>query len=110
MTDGPCAEIYDSSRLFRESFNHVVESEPETPAVMIEGQRERDCNAEQHPQGRFVLGAQHQQAQKTDDKNHKFTHHDVHENGANEKPFLPLEDRLAVFAVVLDMEGTVDYG
>jgi hypothetical protein len=56
----------------------MVESQPQTPAVMKETYRKDDRYDEEDDQHGAVFRAKYEEANETDEENHEFTHDDVH--------------------------------
>jgi hypothetical protein len=93
--------------IFRQRLDEVVETQPETPTVVIKGDREDQSDDKQHNQHTLVPRADHQQTKEAKDEDHQFGYDHVRQNCAHEKPVFAFEKRLATGAMMPDMERAV---
>src|ERR1051326_3957922 len=90
--------------VLRQRLDNEVKTEPQTPTVMIERDRDNEGHDEQHHQHTLVIRAQNQQTKEADQQDCKLRRHHVRENCADEKPVFALEQRHAGRAVMADAE------
>ena len=81
-----------------------VEPEPQAPTVMIEKNRKDQGHHEEQDQHVAVVGPDNQQEKEADHKDHELRRDHVREYRANKEPFLALEKRQAVRAMMPDVK------
>ena len=94
--------------VFRQRLDEVVETQPETPTVMIKGDREYQRHDEQKHQNTFVVGADHQQHEEAEDEDHQLRNHHIRQDRTDEKPVFALVKRQTLGAMVPDVERAFD--
>ena len=90
--------------VLRQRLDDEVESEPQTPTVMIKKHRKDQRHCEQQHQHMTVVRPNNQQEEKADHQDHELRRDHVREDGAHEKPVFTLEQRQTMRAVVPDMK------
>jgi len=93
---------------FGQRLDDVVESQPQTPTVVIESDGENQRHREQQHEHILVFRADNQQTEKADQEDHNLGSDNVGENRTNEEPILTFEERHAVRAMVPNMERVRD--
>jgi len=90
--------------VLRQRLDDKVESEPQTPAVMVKKYWKYQRHHEQQDQHVAVVSTHNQQEKETDHEDHELRRDHIREDGAHEKPVFTLEQRQTVRAVVPDMK------
>ena len=90
--------------VLRQRLDDEVESQPQTPTVMIKKHRKDQCHREQQHQYVTVISPDNQQEEETHHEDYEFCRNHVREDGAHEEPVFTLEQREAMRTVVPDMK------
>ncbi|PYS69529.1 MAG: hypothetical protein DMF69_16755, partial [Acidobacteria bacterium] len=77
--------------ILRQTFDGVIKSQPKTPTVVIEGEREDYGDSEQDPQHSIVVDTEYKQTEKADRQDKEFGRHDICQDGSYEKPLFAFE-------------------
>ena len=97
--------------IFGQRLDQVIETEPQTPTVVIKGDGEDQRHDKQDHQYALVFGSDHQQTKEAKDQNHQFRDDHIRQNRSYEKAVFAFEERQANRAMMPDMERTVhDFG
>jgi hypothetical protein len=91
-----------------QSFDHVIESQPQTPTMMIQSQRTSDAKHEQNGQDSLLAQIGEEQTKKVNDQNQRLGSYYVRHDRAHEKAFLAFESYVAGSAVRFDIEGFLE--
>jgi len=89
----------------RQPLDQVIQSQPQTPTVVIESERKTDSNYEQHRQHRLLVQMREEQAEKVNDEDADFGRDHVRHDRADKKAFFAFEGHIAGGAVNSDIEG-----
>jgi hypothetical protein len=95
--------------IFRQRLNQIVETEPEAPTVVIEGDREDQRDDKQHHQNALVLSAYHQQHKEAVEEDYQLRYDHIRQDCTHEKAVFAFEERHAIGTVVPDMKRAFDY-
>ena len=94
--------------VFRQRLDEVIKTEPQTPTVMIKGDREDQRHDEEKHQNTFVFGADHEQHEEAEDEDHQLCYHHIRQDRAHEKPVFTLVKGQTFGAVMADVERALD--
>jgi len=94
--------------VFRQRLDEVVKTEPQTPTVMIKGDREDQRHDKQHHQDGFVFRAYHQQHEEAVDEDYQLRDDDIRQDCAHEKPVFAFEEGQAIGAMMTDVKWALD--
>lgn len=86
----------------------MIQSQPQGPGVMIEGQGKSESNAEQNGQHRAIVDVRKQDARQVGAEYESFRGDDVRHDGADEKAFLALENHATEITAMFEVEGPLD--
>ncbi|HKG97582.1 MAG TPA: hypothetical protein VKA97_07200, partial [Pyrinomonadaceae bacterium] len=81
-----------------------VETEPQTPTVMIKRHRKYQRHHKEYDQDIRIIRADNQQAKETNEKDNELRRDDVCQNRAYKKAVLTLKKRHAMRAVMPDVK------
>ncbi len=76
--------------------------------MVIESYREEECYDEEGHQDSLITGTDHHQPNEANGQNNKFGCHHIGQDSSNKKPFLTLEERTTIGAVVFYTERSLD--
>src|SRR5690242_17584393 len=99
------AVVTREGRVLRQRFNDEVETEPQTPTVMVERDRKNQRHNEKNDEHPVVIRAENQETKETDEQDRKLGRNHVCEDCANKKAVFALEQRHADRAMMPDTKG-----
>jgi hypothetical protein len=82
----------------------MIETQPQTPAMMIERQRKGGAKNKENSQQGLLIKIREQQTKKVDHQDQNFRRYDVGHDRADKKAFLTFEDDSACIATGPEIE------
>lgn len=93
--------------IFWQRLNQIIETEPQTPTVVIERDREDQRHNKQDHQYALVSCTNYQQAKEAKEQDHQFGYDHIRQDRAHKKAVFTFEKRHANRAVMPDTERAV---
>ena len=94
--------------VFRQGFDEEVEAQPQAPTVVIESNRENQCQYEEQDEDAFVISPHDQEEEEANQQDHKLGGDDVGQDCADKEAVFPLEKGHAVRTVMADLKRMVN--
>jgi hypothetical protein len=95
--------------VFWKSFDEVIKTQPETPTVMVERDREDKGDYKQNYKDSLIIRTNYRQPDSAGYEDQEFSGNYVGQNGSHEKPLFAFKDRATDRAVMSYSKGSVDY-
>ena len=97
--------------IFGQRLNQIIETEPQTPTVVIKRDWKDHGHDKQDHQYALVLCADHQQTKETKQQDHQFRDDHIRQDRPDEKAVFTFEEGQANRAMMPDVERAVyDFG
>ena len=90
--------------VLRQRLDNEVETEPQTPTVMIKSYRKYQRHHEKYDEDMLIIRPYDQQAKETNEKDNELRRNDICENCPHKKAVLTLEERQAMRTVMADVK------
>lgn len=87
-----------------QAFNEMVEGQPDTPTVMIEGHREQQGDRQEDSDYELIMRIDDRQRHQVCENDHDLSCNDCDHDRSHKKSFLALEDGAAGLALFFDMK------
>jgi hypothetical protein len=78
----------------------MIKRQPNTPAMMIKGEREQDSENKKNSKGQLWVHIEKRNGNQINEQQDGFREYDAHKDGADKETFFPFEVRSAKRAVV----------